>query len=134
MRNKSKTSFNSKMKRSCNRSRFILRGILIVFLRRTAFGRFKRSSLLKVGQVSLASTYQFVVYWDDIYRFRHIGTGKYLCVSPEKLELSLKLEADSIDTLFRIRRESYHPGSQTIYEYLKSGENILLENYWSKFI
>ena len=36
----------------------------------------------------------FVVIWDDLYRLKHIGSDKYLAVSPDKLELTLKDFAD----------------------------------------
>ncbi|CDW72551.1 inositol-triphosphate receptor [Stylonychia lemnae] len=74
------------------------------------------------------------ILWDDVYRIKHIGTGKYLALTSDKLELAMKSEADGLDTLFRFRRDQYHPNMGDVFEELKSGELILLESIFNKFI
>lgn len=45
------------------------------------------------------------IVWDEGYRFRHIGTGKYLAVV-NNLDLQLKNIPDST-TLFRIKKDTF---------------------------
>lgn len=71
-----------------------------------------------------------IVTWDGFYRIRHIGTGKYLAVANDKLELTFKNQADFTDTLFTIRKDSYCPGDpMTLEEAIITGSPIILETF-----
>lgn len=42
---------------------------------------------------------------DEVYRIRHIATGKFLAVSDDKQEIVLKNTANSLSTLFIIKSD-----------------------------
>lgn len=68
------------------------------------------------------------IIWDEYYRFKHIGTGKYLAVAADKLELTLKDFADSSDTLFTLRQDTFKPNSSLRHpDPVHTGDHVILE-------
>jgi hypothetical protein len=75
----------------------------------THAGKSKRYNLSKEVQVHNKNIFfnlPNIVVWNNFYRIRHIGTGKYLALANDKLELTFKSIPDFVDTLFRIKKES----------------------------
>lgn len=73
--------------------------------------------------------------WNDFYRIKHIGSGKYLALTPEKLELTLKAYVDSYDTLFCIRPDSFAPSNQVdLTDALKTGNLIIIETFQRTYL
>ena len=76
-----------------------------------------------------------LVIWNDIYRIKHIGSGKYLSLTPEKLELTLKSYVDSYDTLFCIRPDTFTPSTQvTLADTVKTGNLIIIETFYRTYL
>lgn len=80
---------------------------------------------------------------NDICRIKHIGSGKYLGVSPiDRRELMLREEIDESDTLFCIRRETYRPPGKNgpkpadgvTDEGVNPHEQILIETNYHTFV
>mmetsp|Transcript_20991 Transcript_20991/g.20122 ORF Transcript_20991/g.20122 Transcript_20991/m.20122 type:complete len:94 (+) Transcript_20991:1328-1609(+) len=71
------------------------------------------------------------ILWEEYYRFRHIGTGKYLSIS-NNLELQLKTLPD-LSSLFKIKRDSFLQEEEGFRE-VKTGDNLILETTQSKFV
>jgi hypothetical protein len=73
---------------------------------------------------------------DEVYRIRHIATGKFLAVADDKQEIILKNTANSLSTLFIIKsdmqtkntmrydeQDMVNPSEQT---YLKSHQRVMI--------
>ena len=42
---------------------------------------------------------------EEIVRFRHVGTGKYLCIDPNDIDLSMSGSSNNLDTLFVLKSD-----------------------------
>lgn len=74
------------------------------------------------------------ITWNGIYRLRHVGSGEYLAVGPDKVELTLKPRADSEDTLFVFRREFYPNDSSVADSAIETGSHLFLESFFGTFM
>ena len=79
---------------------------------------------------------------DEVYRLRHVGTGKYLAISDEKSELVLRMTANSLSTLFIFKSEMQtkveckyiEKDDPEVYidptRHLKPGQNLMIMSYF----
>ena len=59
---------------------------------------------------------------DEIVRFKHVGTGKYLSISDDKLELEIKNSSQSINTLFILKSDMSNKTATKYEASLAEGE------------
>jgi len=69
-----------------------------------------------------------------MYRIRHIGTGKYLGVAHDKLELTFKSNPDLFDTIFTIKKESFKQDIGSTSDSISSGSLIILETFYKTYL
>ena len=78
-------------------------------------------------------------------RLKHIGTGRYLSVSPlDRRELVLRDTSESQDTLFVLRRDLFRPPSETKGSTSKHGgglesgvnphDHVIIETYHKRYV
>eukprot|EP00347_Sterkiella_histriomuscorum_P002968 403366109 len=75
-----------------------------------------------------------IVLWDDCYRIKHIGSGRFLATSRKPIEMYLKELPDLTDTIFFIRRDTYQQNSKDQLESIKSEDLIILQSYHAKYL
>ena len=74
------------------------------------------------------------VLWNNVYRFRHVGTGQYLAVDVDKVEMCLKPKADQVDTLFVFRREVYPYDGKLQDGPIQNASTIFIESFHRTFL
>lgn len=83
------------------------------------------------------------IYLEEVYRLKHVGTGKYLSLADDKQELVLRDMANSLSTLFVFKTdmlnktacahvskefEKSEENDRNVHK-LKSGERIMIQAY-----
>ena len=63
---------------------------------------------------------------DEVYRMKHLGTGKYLTVAEDKQELVLLNNANSLSTLFIFRSDM---NTKKAVKYLDEDGDGVIDNY-----
>ena len=63
---------------------------------------------------------------DEVYRMKHLGTGKYLNIAEDKQELVLLNNANSLSTLFTIRSDM---NTKKSIKYLDQDADGVIGNY-----
>jgi len=77
---------------------------------------------------------------DEVCRFRHVGTGKFLAVDEDRQQLTLKNSCMSLSCLFKIRSEMAQKSAVKFQDedgdgavdnvmMIKSGQNIIIQSY-----
>ena len=56
---------------------------------------------------------------DEIVRFRHVGTGKFLCIGENGIDLSLRGSSNNLDTLFTLKSDM---SNRTATKYLEDAD------------
>jgi hypothetical protein len=51
---------------------------------------------------------------EEIVRFRHVGTGKFLCIGENGIDLSLTGSSNNLDTLFTLKSDMSN-AKKTLY-------------------
>ena len=81
---------------------------------------------------------------DEVYRLRHVGTGKYLAISDDRSELVLRMTANSLSTLFIFKSEMQtkveckyiDKDDPEVYidptQNLKPGQNLMIMSYFEQ--
>jgi hypothetical protein len=61
----------------------------------------------------------------EIVRFRHVGTGKFLCVDDNEIDLILTGSSNDLDTLFSLKSDM---SNKTPTKYLHQDGNGIIDN------
>jgi hypothetical protein len=81
---------------------------------------------------------------EEVYRLRHVGSGKYLAISDDKTELILRMTANSLSTLFVFKSEMQNKVESKHLEkddaevyinpamYLRNGQQVMIMSWFDQ--